>query len=989
MRTGRGAAAFLGLDFVSPTHSLTSDAIFTSPPSIENHELWVQHSCNAAWVWGAKPVLKGALGPRSDQPFLDLVAFPDLSYHWISRKRIDVGVPDPARDLLAATSNTAVRKRCDKFDGSFCVTLFSGKHNLEHGEPAADSKGPLLQIDFSNGVRFAGRPISGSWLAFNHFSWKNIDATICDPRWCSGDLVLNPDYNSGEAIVHGATKSPLRWRITRARLVAGPGGLKLFSLKRTVPAPPGAMRLAPMPPNNREDYNLPLAPFKIQGPRRMVTSWDIIVRAGPLARVRRAIKRENHYAKACLSHALTHDEEVLSEESYRKIRAVHRPPPTVTLHPDDYFPNFQGTMWLRREDGRIWEMFDSDGPILPGKAKPEGFRSDNRDSTPWANQSLFDNLDRGWPTPGVYPDNHSVVFRPYSTTLYRDIKRWVSDVREGSGPDALIRLFTWSVPDDLISIPYVAAARFSIPKPGRVNEFRQIVNLGATLERWLSPTAPPKIPNVPHFADPLNDRIRDAAASLVNKHKLEMTKGADVGHGLAIYHDWLIDMEMLTFDAKSFFHCFAVYFRRAMEQGVITLQGLALSNTKDMGGTDCPANTGEASSFITESTSLQLHQVLVACDKIKEDDDIQAMLAARSRVFGFNNRNSRVALLMMYSDDLVVLVPKGCRAFVEYVVALKGELFGMTWTSEKYGLNTHIGFHYNLRVPLRDSTQHIKPDKLAAYAEQADSIASHMVADHEEVDSFLGRCNFASGIILRIKQRMGALSRCRYMPNRLQEGRFPLSTEASSDTAAIGALLRENKGLPLMCDTSRPFHGDITTVTHRSDACLNESGQNGFGVYWVVPNPNGGVKIFALLDTWSTEEEALFDRGGGVPAAEACAALLGVRAVRQHNVMQPHHRDLLQLSDSSTTAVKFASLKLGAPVMDSIRDHWLAECELLSPWRVSLEHTFREYNVGSDLLSKQEFQLFVDTIVAAGLPAPIRIELSPANRDLSAVLSCL
>ena len=33
--------------------------------------------------------------------------------------------------------------------------------------------------------------------------------------------------------------------------------------------------------------------------------------------------------------------------------------------------------------------------------------------------------------------------------------------------------------------------------------------------------------------------------------------------------------------------------------------------------------------------------------------------------------------------------------------------------------------------------------------------------------------------------------------------------------------------------------------------------------------------------------------------------------------------------------------------MDSIRDHWLAECELLSPWRVSLEHTFREYNVGS------------------------------------------
>ena len=118
---------------------------------------------------------------------------------------------------------------------------------------------------------------------------------------------------------------------------------------------------------------------------------------------------------------------------------------------------------------------------------------------------------------------------------------------------------------------------------------------------------------------------------------------------------------------------------------MFTPTGLALSNTCDMGGSDCPANTGEASSFITESNSLQLHRVLMELDQVKNDPKIMAMYKARSGVFGSNNRNSRIVLLLMYSDDLVVIVPLGLRAWVKHVVHTKGMDFGMIWTDEKYG----------------------------------------------------------------------------------------------------------------------------------------------------------------------------------------------------------------------------------------------------------------------------------------------------------------
>ena len=85
-----------------------------------------------------------------------------------------------------------------------------------------------------------------------------------------------------------------------------------------------------------------------------------------------------------------------------------------------------------------------------------------------------------------------------------------------------------------------------------------------------------------------------------------------------------------------------------MAQGVIGPDGLGMSGTMDMGGSDCPARTGEASSFITESVSLALHRLLSKLTLISDNPNIQAMWKARSKRFGLTSRNARILFAMMY-----------------------------------------------------------------------------------------------------------------------------------------------------------------------------------------------------------------------------------------------------------------------------------------------------------------------------------------------------
>lgn len=568
----RGHAANAPLDFVSSTHKDTFSATFSHSPTINNDEPWIQHCATARHAWGANFVPKDSLGPGSDQPFMDLVYEPFNSYHWITRNK-----QDSATDDLPWLPK---RKRNDMFDGSYATTPYASKHDYVNHLPARNYPCPLLQVDLKHGVRLMGKPIDGCWRAHNHFQWRNCPIHITDARWANGDIVFEPDGTTGEGICFNAAGTTVRWRVCRARRVSGPGGVKTFSVQRLTPAPIGSLKLWPFPPTNREDYSLPSPATPLYGPRRKLASWDVIIMPEPLDKLRRAIRREHNFAAACLQWALDHDITVISDEDFDTLRKIHRQAPTITLHNCDYYPQYRDTMWLRHDDGSIWEAFESDGPITPGRADPAGFRKDVNEDTPWANSAFFDMMEQGWPSPGVYPAEHSIIFRPYTRKLYQDIRKWVTDVTEGSDPAAFIQLFT-KAHMDVIAIPWAAALRSSIPKPGRPGEFRMIVNLSAILRHWERAGAPAKISGIPHFSDSLNERICEVAAADEEKFNLEMSSGSDVGHAISIFHDWDIPVEIITFDAKSFFHCFTIYLRRAMAQGVIGPDGLGMSGTME------------------------------------------------------------------------------------------------------------------------------------------------------------------------------------------------------------------------------------------------------------------------------------------------------------------------------------------------------------------------------------------------------------------------
>jgi hypothetical protein len=98
--------------------------------------------------------------------------------------------------------------------------------------------------------------------------------------------------------------------------------------------------------------------------------------------------------------------------------------------------------------------------------------------------------------------------------------------------------------------------------------------------------------------------------------------------------------------------------------------------------------------------------------------------------------------------------------------------------------------------------------------------------------------------------------------------------------------------------------------------------------------------------------------------------------------MQPHHTDLLELTDSLVAEIKYNKLSYGNPMIERSRLRW-EKVSVFDPFFASIDYIPREWNVGGDLLSKGHWDTFVLVCAAAGLPEPIRIYLTPEQRDIS------
>ena len=154
----------------------------------------------------------------------------------------------------------------------------------------------------------------------------------------------------------------------------------------------------------------------------------------------------------------------------------------------------------------------------------------------------------------------------------------------------------------------------------------------------------------------------------------------------------------------------------------------------------------------------------------------------------------------------------------------------------------------------------------------------------------------------------------------------------------------------------------------------------------MVPQEHGPPKNLALFDEWSEREQELLGRN--TPMAEALCLILGLRICKSHKIALPFHRKNLQLTDSQSCSMKFASLRSGAVCLDEARAYWQElQDNNASVLPTTVEHCWREMNTGSDLLSKNRWELFKATLIAAGLEAPRRIFLSPKDRNIEDLIS--
>jgi hypothetical protein len=201
-------------------------------------------------------------------------------------------------------------------------------------------------------------------------------------------------------------------------------------------------------------------------------------------------------------------------------------------------------------------------------------------------------------------------------------------------------------------------------------------------------------------------------------------------------------------------------------------------------------------------------------------------------------------------------------------------------------------------------------------------------------------------------------------------------------------IMLKDEGIPLLCDYTFPDAFADSTITARSDASLNEE-WSGFGCYIIVPDKGATtphqLRILAFSDKWSTAEATRL--GHNTAAAEGIGLIMANRIMARMRPWRSHHTHFLKLTDALAFKHRLDNLKQGSPLMDGIRDECLATEAGLDGLDSRSDHIPRDFNVGSDLLSKGRPDLFQATLRAAGLPMACMITIDERDRDIAELLS--
>ena len=442
-----------------PSHSLQTSSLTLSPRllAVWDETTWLNKAMLAPCAWNTNIVPTGIF-PGADQVFLDLTMDWQSTYHWRSRS----GIPKINENLFGAFHCTAV--------------------NAITNDALDNTVTPLIQLDLQ-GLRIGGQILHSHWITPWTIQWVDQGIERAHIRWTHGQITYLPGCNTGTAVVISKDGATEHWFVERARRVGGPGALPLFSPRRTRRAEPGELCLAPIPPVNRNDYTTPMAPW-IPRPfdgRRRAPSWLHVFRGGlgeanRYHRITKWFRQERMVQQAFLTACHNKGTDCLSDEETQELLNRHRLPATLILGQSDLKGSWRDTMLRLMPDGTLMEIFNSDPPVLPGCINVDALCKEGKNSTPWLNQALWDQLRRGWPTPEAHSAKFAVILRVYSKTHYQAIGRWDEEFTKGVQPDAFPRMFHSPTLDSLPSLPYEVALRHQIPKPGRPDEFRHVLH---------------------------------------------------------------------------------------------------------------------------------------------------------------------------------------------------------------------------------------------------------------------------------------------------------------------------------------------------------------------------------------------------------------------------------------------------------------------------------------------------------------------------------
>ena len=973
-----------------------------APPTVEPPGWATQYTD------GTRPVTTAMVPGLEGQTFMDLQRRWTSEYKFKSRR----GAAKPNNRIWAEYS---VYADTELYDWPESAKKLGGTKD-----------GPIIAVApvYNKGVtsttlQIAGRTIPVEWNSAWLCSWDKTPITKAHPAWESGLMKFSTDEETATGVFTGANGKSISFRAIRSRPIGGINRWSLFSPRRRTQPIIADVKKMPFPPTNQERYwpaiNLPPAP----PPGRIWKSWSAKLDDGipifsdsGLQRFRKFVRKVHTARKACMDVALKLEgRKSLTIAEVQKILKITPLPKDELIEIEAVHPTLRQTLLIERADGSIQEILPRSRPLLPGAVNrnADTIRRMFREDHPWLDLSVPDYLDLGFPH-DAHDTSFAILMQASGQKFHQHILHWVNALVKEKAKTHL-NAFTNLTKDTPPAIGgAVVVKRGMNIKPNNI-DWRPTVNhrspesedadtvpkearggpAPAGDDLMIPPPSMPTVRNDKGLPYSTNERI---CPTMCKYPPIQYPTPADVGLVACIYLAWRVVIKFSTYDIEGCFHRKSVEPRRAAESQVIEdalaaglVDGMCLSNIVDFGYLDSADISERVTGPIPKMLDRTMNLAIKNDEARKMTIEENEFRHERGKLFGIDSSEAFLSRSLIYVDDLGNFHPEGYTELCDKSVLDMGEEMGYKWEIDKNQDGSYIGFEFTV-CSMDKSGCRLRDKKAKKYTATQRSMATRKATTREILMSRQGEASHAAQVELDIKPLLEPYHATLHV--KPEDTRFdnpdllPVTKSLASSAIQIADILERGEGIPLFCDIRRPWHYETSTLTQRTDASLpsaeETSTYNGFGGWFLSRTIEGMITIHAFYGEWTTLEKQKF--AGCIAAAEGVTVVFGSILTKAHSLLQKHHKNLLQLTDSLVAEMKYNKMSYGNAMIEKSRVKWETHSKF-DTGCAYLDYIPREWNVGGDLLSKGHWDTFCAVCMAAGLPMPILIELTPAQRDIS------